>query len=203
VVGKSGEPARHTGEKTLTLPVLFIDVATLRAGTGGVPGIHENHRDTRSFRLADKRPELGKRPGRESGAPATSNRYPHADARKVLKGYRARCAFRLRHNLFADTVVHILGKPRLFAGKLLQPPLGRSGAFGLKLGPESPMTVTDVVNLAGGMNYTVGVDRDVLDAKIDTEGFCRFGFGRGLDVTGGGKVKRAFSAIRSDSPLRV
>ena len=150
----------------------------------------KDHRDTRPFRLvADERPELVEGPAGEHSAPAARNRDPQPNARKVFQGDRLLRVFRLRNELFADPVVHVLGKPGFLAGKLLELPLGSPGALGLELGPEPPVTVTDVVHHAGGVDHAVGVHGDVLDAEIDTESILSNDLGKGFYCTGWQEVK--------------
>src|SRR5205823_14085158 len=110
-----------TGEFRLTAAIPFIDEATLRARSTGVPGVHVYHRNARALRLvADKRSQLAEAPTVVLAALAFANRHPASDVGQVFQPQRGLRVFGIGNKLVCNCMVDPSTKARFFPSYTLQ-----------------------------------------------------------------------------------
>ncbi len=128
------------------------------------------HGNTRHVRLiADKRPQLSKRPGMECCALRPSSPHPRANMGQIFNRYRALCAFGLRNHPFRQDMVHIFCKPLFLTGKYPQPAAAAFGALLLELGSESSVAIPNVLDRVARMRFAIRVNGNVRHAHVDTQ----------------------------------
>ena len=167
VVSKASEPANHTGESRLIGTISFINVTASRAGATGISRVNQKYRNTSTFRfVAHESAKLVEGPTVQACPLRATNRNPRPDAPQIFQGNRSICVFRLGNQLLANTMIDIFRKPAFFAGKFLQLAFGRPRAFGLQLSPQAAVTVTHIVDVAGRVDFSITIYRDVHHAQI-------------------------------------
>lgn len=154
----------------MRLAIGLLTVPTGGTGAARVPGINEDHRDTGRLRfVGDKGPQLPERPGRKRRSLWLSRPYPLANVRQVLQRYRALRAFSSGDDLFANLVVLMALKARLFAAALPQPPPGRLGALALQPGAGAAVPAAGAEDQGAGVLVPVRVGGNIDDAQVHAE----------------------------------
>lgn len=187
--------ARATPKLALGLAILFGGVSAFGTFPASVARIDSNQHHTRQggFVLQEQQ-QLGKGPGMQNGTLLSPGLDPFADARKVFEFKSAPGAFSFGNDLLANSVVHPSSKTPLFAGELLQSPLGGTGLFLLKFSPQPAMPVANGLHLRSGIAFSVRIGRNVNDAEIHPQKLC------GLDGGVGWKIDRA---VQVELPIAI
>lgn len=169
-VGVSGITTTCTKELRLSLSVRLINTTASRAGATCVPWVYGNHEDTSKFSLVlDKGSQLRKRPGVDNPPLTLPNRYPLGDTLDVFKCNPTVGAFGQSHQLLTNAVINVSLEAPFFAAPLLQFPLGRLGAFGLKFGAKARVASADTVDVVSCEDSTIGCSSDVGDTEVYTK----------------------------------
>jgi len=172
--------------------IAFIDTATSRARSAGIPGINQDQRDTcPSCFVVDKLTQLKERPAMQCGSLTLSNRYPGADAFEVFQGNSASSALSVFHDALADRMIHISGKTRFLLGSLLQTAFGRLSSLGLQLLAESAVAMTYIVYLRRRVHMAVGVYSNVRHSQVNAHHVSDINRLRLLNLAGGKEVELA------------
>jgi hypothetical protein len=103
----------------------------------------------------------------------------------------------LSHNAFADAVVDVVGEAPLFAREPLQAAFGPLSALLLQLLPESPVAVSDRVEVLARVGLAIRVGGDVDDAQVYSQKAVREKRG-----CGGAIIPRTFSPWDTWTPPR-
>jgi hypothetical protein len=110
-----GGSAGAAGENTLRLAIGLGDKAAGRAGTGSVPGIHLDNRDTCYFCFVlDKAVQLAETPTAESLSVGPAKPCPGAYALQVFQGDSTLRVFGHSNDFFADAMVKHLYENEIF-----------------------------------------------------------------------------------------
>ena len=166
--------ARATSKLILGLAVRFLAVATLVTGAAGVTRIDGDQRYTGEPGLVlQKQSELRKRPGVENCSLPAPNRYPFADAIQFFNGNAASGAFSAGNDLLGYHMVRVRGEALLFSRKGFKPTLGGAGLFLLQFGSQSPVPVSDRLNMRTGVALPVRITRNIGNSKINSKEVIR------------------------------
>lgn len=181
VVGETRESADHAGENTLTRTIGLIDTPAARTGSTSISGVNQKYRNPFSSGFVfDKGAKLKERPAMQYGSLAATNRNPRADALQIFQSNRPLCVFRLRHDLFADAVVGVFRKAFFLSGKPPEFPSRRTRAFALQLGAQLAVSITDVVDVTGRVDFPIAVHSDIRYPQVNPQNSFRFSQGRFL-----------------------
>ncbi len=177
-IGRASMPARDAPKCVAIRAVALIDGAATRASAARVARVDgdKRHAFVRGL-VAQEGSQLPEGPTAKGAALRLSNRCPVADARQVLDGDSTSGVFSLPHDLLADAMVEVGGKPPLLAPPLAQQAHGRLGSFLLEVPSQASMAATEigVVGTAEGVAIVIG--SDVLQAEINAEIVGRIAFG--------------------------
>jgi len=174
VVGESSEPAGHTGEEGLRLPVGFIHRPAGRARPAGVLRVHQDHRDPRqSCFVTDEGPQLPEGPAMQRRPLAATNREPIADAREVLQGNRPTGVFRGGDEGLADAMVGVGGESPFLPRPLLEQALRCLRALPLELLAQPPVAMAQAVQMPRRVNASIRIHGDVRHAQIHAKGIVK------------------------------
>jgi len=143
-------------ESRLVGTVSLFGVSASGTLPAAIPRLYGNQADTCQLCLVlQKRPQLSERPTMQNSPLLPCSPYPVADSRQFLNGNPAPGAFCGGNDLLRNNVVDVFGKAALFAGKFLQPPLGRAGLLGLQFGAEPALAVPNRFDLAPAIQVAV------------------------------------------------
>ena len=202
MVCQARETADYTGEGRLIEAIAFIDTATSRARSTGIPGINQDQRDTcSSCFVVDKLTQLKERPAMQGGSLTLSNRYPGADAFEVFQGNSASSALSVFHDALADRVVHISGKMRFLLGSLLQTAFGRLGSLGLQLLAEPAVAIAHIIHLRRRVHLPIGVHGNVRHSQVNTHHVSNINRGGLLDLTGSKEIELTVNQGKVGLPM--
>ncbi len=172
-------PAGYATKKRLRWTVGPLSVPTGGTLPGSVTGIDKDHRYSSPLRFVlDLLDQVTERPAMQRSPLGLPEPYPFANPLEVFQGNTAPGALSLGYDAFADTVVEVVGEAPLFARKLFQTTLGRLGALLLQLLPESPVAVSDRVQVLARVGLAVRVGGDVDDTQVDPQEALRVKDGR-------------------------
>lgn len=170
VVGGRRVAARHTSELGLCRPVPFVDRPTLRAFPTGISSI--NQKDAHAFALRfvlDESAKLSECPAVESRSLPASGRNPLANAPKFFESNGARGAFRRLDKTLGNYVVGVGPETGFPAGDSSKFSPSRAGASLLKIPSPARVATTVFLNAGTGVNLSVGINRQIYDAEIDSK----------------------------------
>ena len=172
-VGGPSEAARHASELVPRWAVLWVHRPARRTGAGGVPRVHEEHRDTRKSGLVfHEGSQLAKGPRAVSSPLGTPNRGPLADSPEVFEGYRPLRAFGPHDEALGNAMVDVTEEARLPVAHLLEVPFRTLRPLPLEGAPEVANTLSHPVHGLGGIDHTVRIRGEVLDAEVHTQDLC-------------------------------
>lgn len=189
-VSMGGEATLPTLEGRLIRAIRLLRMAALRTATAGVAGINGHNGNSSLLCLIDdKGPELSEGPGMENAAHLPPSRNPRTNMRQFFQRNRTLRVFSGRDDLLTNSMVHIFGKAKLFAGEILQSALGRLRPFLLQPGPKALVPMADAFHGRATVPLAVGVGKNVGHAKIAAQNILDGTRLRIIDVTGGRKVE--------------
>lgn len=174
----------NAGERLLRLSILLVNTTTFRTGSGGVAGINGHKRNAiHQCFVSHKLSKLTKRPIMQLVSLTFSGRNPFPYTLEVFKGNSGLGAFGFGNKLFGDVMVHPSLKSMLPSRKLSQSFSGSFGPFLLENSSSLLVPKSVFFNGFTRKDFSIGIGRNVDDAKIHTKNFfkkLRFLFG---DVT--------------------
>ncbi len=173
VIRRPSEAARLTSKFVSGWSICFSYMAARWASPRSVPGINKDQRNTCNLGFVlNKHPKQPKIPSVQATL-SLSNRNSGSDALEIFQSNRSQSVFGFRNNLLGNAVVNIFGKPGHPTRKLLKMPLGRFCPLTLKPGFQRIEPVSGLVDLLTGMYFSIRINREVLDTKIDTKNSFR------------------------------
>lgn len=132
--------------------------------------VHDNEENPGKLRLVlQKQPELRERPGMQNCSLLSPGLDPFADAIEVFNCDTTTGAFSFSNDLLRDAMVSVSDKALFFARKFLESPFRSAGLLSLKLGPQTTLPMTDVLDRRSGIPPAVTIAGDVGDAQIHTK----------------------------------
>jgi hypothetical protein len=159
-----------TEERVLRFTIAFINTTTSRTGARCISRVNEDNGNTGKLSFVlDFLAQIMKRPTMQLIALGASSPNSVTNACQVFQGNRSLSALRFIYQLFADYMIYVIGKARLFAGKILEPALGRLCAPLLQFGTKSFVPVSDTLDMATGMKLPVAIGGDVDNAEVNTQ----------------------------------
>ena len=161
--------ARHTGEKSLSTTIGFINATTHGAGLTGVSGINKDHRNTHSFSLvADVLTQLVERPVSVLASLLATNRCLTNTA-QIFQSDSAVSVLRFSNKLFTDRVVSVGLEPGLPTGKFLEFALSGLRTVALKVTATMFIFAPVVLDFLTAKLFSVAVGCNIYYTKINTE----------------------------------
>lgn len=158
------------GEKALRLSVGLGDMAASRTFTGGISRINKDHGNPGQLCLvADERVQLEESPISKALSVGLPKPCPRRNTFEILKGYPSVCAFGYRDDLFGNTMVGELLKPRLAPADFLQMSFRRLGAVLLKCLSDLRGAFANGINPDTGKGISITCCGDIDDTLIYAE----------------------------------
>ena len=150
-----------------TFAISLIDMPTVRALLGSVPGIHKENMLSKSFGLVtDKLLKLIERPTIELAVELFASSLLNSDLAQIFKSKYS--MFRV-HNLLGYAVIHISHKPSFLTCHSLKLAFGRFGAFGLQLFAKIGITSTPIFDLLGVVKRVIRADCNIHYTAINSK----------------------------------
>ena len=157
-----------TGEQALRLSIGLRDMAAFATGSGGVPRIYRNDRDTCELGFVfNILSQLKKSPLPESVSIRPSNRDPKAF--KVFKTYSPSGVFSDRDNSFTDCMIGISLESCFSARDFLQASLCIFRAAFLQGAFKTRGLFSDPINMLAGEHISVAGSSNINYSHIDTK----------------------------------
>ncbi len=125
----------------------------------------------------------------QCGALRPANPNPREDIFEVFEGNPALRAFGLRHDAFADMVIHVAGETRLALVTLLEKPSRRLRTLGLQLRSQAAMPMPQAIDLRAGVNRAVAISENIHHAEVKAKDALHVARFRCFDVAGSQQVE--------------
>jgi len=174
VVSRPSEAAGLTSKFISSRSVSLRYMPTRWAGPGSVSRVNKDHRNTGNLGfVVYKHSEQSKIPGMQAATLSLSNRNSVSNALKIFKCNRPQSVFGLRNYNLGNAMVDISREPGSPARQLLKMSFGRFSAFALESGFQRIKSLSGLVDLLTGMDFSIRINSKVLDTEVNSKGSFR------------------------------
>jgi hypothetical protein len=190
MVGMGREATLDAKERILRLTIRARNITAIGTCLAGIGRVYKFDRNTCQFSLvADKLPQLRKRPRVQLASLRASGPDPITYARQIFQGNGAIGALRSFHKLLANGMVYVGHKSLLTAGKPLENTLGRLRAFGLKPPALAVTALPDTNHARPAIVVSVAIGGYIGKAQVNAERAVNVDWLRRFNVTGNEQIK--------------
>lgn len=179
VVSMTSETASDTPELVPAWSVAPVVASAYRAGMRSPSWIDydigHSHKDCL---IVDKKTQLPKCPGTVVIPPCLPNRCTVSDPFEIFTGYRPASVFGFCYQFPGNAMINMTHEPSLSSRKLLKMPFCTLSPSGLKPCSESNIPLPDFLYLGAAIHFTIAVNSEIDDAKINSKSTDRIEFGR-------------------------
>ena len=193
VVSVPSEATDHADE-FLSISIVLIYRPTVGASPTCVHWVYEFERNPSEFRLVfDEPSELIESPRMLGATLSLPNRYPITDAHEILKDNPAFGVFGFRNQPLGYGVIDVSGEPRFLTTSFLEQSLGGFGVLLLEFRPQPCVSMSQTIELASRIQYSIRVSSYVLDSKIHADPVFGLEWDWLWSVYGSGEVEGSVS----------
>ena len=169
---------------------MFINTTTFRANTGSIARVNQDYQNTTPLGfVANLLLKIVERPAMQHRSLLALNRYPIAYPTQIFEGNNAMSALCNLYELFADTVVHIVGETLFLTRQMFKQSLGSLRSFLLQFCSQTAMAIANTFDVATRMEVPITIYGDIGNTQVNTQytlNINGFGF---LDIANCEQIK--------------
>lgn len=193
VVRRAIEPALLTFKSISSYSVSLGFISTFGTGPRSSSWVYDLDRDaSQSSLVFDKTSQLPECPGMLVSTMSFSNRYPVPDALQIFEDDHLTGVFGFRYQFLGDDMIGIGGESSLLPGESFKMFLCTPGTTLLECCPVFGPFPTNLIDSSPTIGFTVAIDCEVDNSKINPESTQRFDLFRFGDINENTKIEYSF-----------